>query len=82
MPEGESPRPCFRTTLTADVFDRDGKFLGSVDHFFGDHWTGDVSFVYRTSFLDGDTALFAHEDEAGTIKVKRYRLVLPGDNPQ
>jgi len=79
VPEGETPRPCFRTTLTADVFGRDGKFLGSVDDLFGGNWTGDVNFGYSASFLDGDTALFVHEDEAGTVMVKRYRLVLPGE---
>ena len=32
-----------------------------------------------TPFLIGDMVLAAVEDEAGTIMVKRYRLVLPGE---
>jgi hypothetical protein len=34
--------------------------------------------VVSPLFLRGDLCLIATEDEAGTIIVKRYRLVLPG----
>ena len=32
----------------------------------------------RQSFIRGDEVYTAAEDEAGTITVKRYRLMLPG----
>lgn len=75
----ESPRPCFETILNADVFDADGVFLGTVDPLFGARWRGAVAYPAWPRFLDGNTALFREEDEAGTIMVKRYRLVLPGE---
>lgn len=37
-----------------------------------------VGFVAATTFIRDDTVIAAVEDEAGTIGVKRYRLVLPG----
>ncbi len=30
-------------------------------------------------WIDGETVIARAEDEAGTIMVKRYRLVLPGE---
>lgn len=47
-----------------------GKFLGEVELPQG------VSF--SRIFIDGDTFLTPAEDDAGTVVVKRYRIVLPG----
>jgi hypothetical protein len=51
-----------------DVFGADGRFLGSatIDRF-----------PYSRPFIDGTTFLAIEIDEAGTITVKRYRLMLP-----
>jgi hypothetical protein len=55
--------------MSFDVFDNGGRFLGSVEdlpHF-------------NSPFMSGDTVVALAQDEAGTVMVKRYRLVLPGD---
>ena len=52
-----------------DAFGPDGRFLGSA--------TIDRAPSWRP-FIDGTTVLAIVIDEAGTIMVKRYRLVLPG----
>ena len=33
-----------------------------------------------SAFIDGDRFTMAIEDDEGTIMVKRYRLVLPGED--
>ena len=46
-----------------------------------DNWPGDVEGLQLTNtlpFISGDTVIAPVEDDAGTIMVKRYRLVLPG----
>ncbi len=68
-------RSCWRNAYAVDVFDAGGRFLGEVD-------TPAGAFSYRYSLahhIDGDRVVTAIEDEAGTIMVKRYRLVLPGE---
>ncbi len=66
---------CWQRTSTYEVFGSDGRFLGAVD----------VSAELRelnqlaTPWIDGDRLIMAVTDEAGTIMVKRYRLVLPGE---
>lgn len=57
-----------------DVFGPDGRFLGDVDVPLGFSVSG-----LRRSYIDGDMILREIQDEAGTIMVKRYRLVLPGE---
>jgi hypothetical protein len=51
-----------------DAFASDGRFLGSatIDRF-----------PYSRPFIDGTTFLAIEIDEAGTITVKRYRMMLP-----
>ena len=59
---------CVSGVKSFDVFDSAGRFLGSVEdlpHF-------------ATPFMSGDTVVASAQDEAGTVMVKRYRLVLPG----
>lgn len=61
-----------RQVSEADVFDEaTGKFLGEVELPEG--------VTLRASFIEGDAVYTPVEDEAGTIRVKRFRLVLPGD---
>ena len=60
---------CLFGVKSFDVFDSTGRFLGSVEdlpHF-------------AKPFISGDTVVATAQDEAGTIMVKRYRLVLPGE---
>ncbi len=59
---------CSFPSLTIDAFDRDGRYLGEV--------TG-LNMWLRTPFVGSDTVLNIEQDEAGTVFVKRYRLVLP-----
>jgi hypothetical protein len=51
-----------------DVFDRDGRYLGNVEGLP----------VVSRPFINGDTVVAVALDDAGTVMVKRYRLVLPG----
>ncbi len=68
--------PCWRDVWSLDVFDTDGRYLGAV------------AVPPGASFIDpeeprpairGDLLVTAAENEAGTIMVKRYRLVPPGE---
>ncbi len=64
------PGACFTLSYLIDVFGPDGRYLGSVDGAMPDptHY-----------FIRDDMLITPTEDEAGTIMVKRYRLVLPGE---
>ena len=66
--------PCWEDTTIVDVFGADGRFLGSVETppGFG------VSDLGAT-FIKDDLILIQSQDDAGTIMVKRYRLVLSGE---
>lgn len=61
---------CFTFERFWDMFDLDGMYLGEVER-------PDVPALY-TPFWRGDTMWAMVEDDAGVMKVKRYRLVLPG----
>jgi len=70
-PAGE--RSCWQDVYVADVFDAEGRFLGEVE-------TPPGAFTYPVGFathVDGDRVVMAVEDEAGVVRVKRYRLVPP-----
>jgi len=68
--EGRSAIPCWRDLPGLDVFDEDtGRFLGQISL--------DEPLLHPVFFEDA--ILTAVEDAAGTIMVKRYRLVLSGD---
>ena len=56
-----------------DAFDTDGRFLGAVP--FED-------IPVAPLFIGGDTIVAALADDAGVVRVKRYRLVLPGEEGQ
>ncbi len=65
--------PCWRSKPLVDVFDAEGVYLGEVEIPDGMKiWEGDL-------FVSQDVLVATHEDEAGTLYVKRYRLVLPGE---
>ncbi len=63
---------CWREERIVDVFGSDGRFLGDVTV------PDEVAFSPRP-FIRGSDVIAVAEDEAGTIMVKRYRLVLPGE---
>lgn len=68
-----SERPtetCFESERVWDMFDDAGRYLGEVAR-------PDAPALY-TPFWLGDRLWAMVEDEAGTPRVKRYRLVLPG----
>jgi len=66
---------CYENVYGADVFDEaTGKLLGEVAFPDG------VSLSHL--FVVGDKLYATTQDEAGTIMVKRYRLVLPGEAGQ
>lgn len=66
-----SARPCWRDTLTLDLFDTDGRFLAGLDVPEG------MSVIPRP-FIDDDTLIARVEDAEGTVFVKRYRVVRQG----
>jgi hypothetical protein len=63
--------PCWTNSSILDAFGADGRYLGDIDVPTG------LRFNPRPSVQD-DRVVAVVEDEAGTIRVKRFRLVLPG----
>jgi hypothetical protein len=70
----EAPDTCWKETRIVDAFAADGRYLGAVD--IPDELRLDAQ---RRPYIRGDMVVGVVEDDAGTIMVKRYRLVLPGD---
>ena len=73
-------RQCWGTEWLLDVFDEEGRFLGPVDGLKLQSRFG-ISGIYPRAnllFIDGDTIVAAQEGEDGVVRVKRYRLELPG----
>lgn len=65
---------CYRHEYTADVFDEaTWRFLGEVE------LPDDVRL--HPVFIDGEPFVTAVQDDVGTIMVKRFRLVLPAEQP-
>jgi hypothetical protein len=64
--------PCWSDRRIIDVFGADGRFSGAVED------VPEIRLGTRP-YIDGDTIIAHTEDELGTIRVKRYRLVLPGE---
>jgi hypothetical protein len=74
VPAGVGPS-CWRDLHGFDIFEEaSGRFLGQVSIPAGAR----ISSFSWPAFLE-DGPLLVVEDQAGTIKVKRYRLVLPGE---
>jgi len=67
---GDEP-PCWTEARIVDVFGADGRYLGDLD-------LPDELALRPPPFIRGDVVIARVEDEAGTVMVKRYRLVLPG----
>jgi len=64
---------CWRDVRGFDVFEEEsGRFLGRVDVPEEIRW-------WPRPYIRDDVVVATVEDEAGTITVKRYRLVLPGE---
>jgi hypothetical protein len=64
--------PCWRDSYIMDVFDLNGRFLGEVD-------APDGINERIQPFIEGDMFIAVLEDDEGAPVVKRYRLVLPGE---
>jgi hypothetical protein len=69
-------RPCWRAETILNVFGRDGRYLGQVET-----PPGLRPAPPSNPFVRGDRLYAVVEDDAGTIMVNRYRLVLPGESP-
>ncbi len=72
-PAEAAEAPCWRDRMIIDVFDATGRFVGDVDVPAG------LDVHPSSTFVDGDRVVAVIEDDDGTIMVKRYRLVLPGE---
>jgi hypothetical protein len=75
----EDPEPgdpfgdaCWSETTTWEVFDAEGRFLGGADLPEGIR-------MYPRPYIRGDAFLTSFMDEIGTVMVKRYQIVLPGN---
>ena len=66
--EGSEDVSCWRSARFVEVFDLEGRYLGTVDT------PPQVQFSPRP-FIRGELFLAVYIDELGTIMVKRYRLV-------
>ena len=66
--------PCWTEAEIVDVFEEDGRFLGAVEVPEGFGW-------YPLPYITEDRVFAQVQDDAGTIMVKRYRLVPPGGAP-
>jgi len=66
-----SPRRCWQYDILFDLFDEDGRLLSTAIQHPGLRSLLGV-------FIRGDTLIAPIEDDAGTIMVKRFRLVRPG----
>ena len=68
--------PCWNDSVLIDVFDEQGRYLGPVEapiELYG----MTPRTIQPRPFIRDDVLVAAVEDDLGTIKVKRYRLVLP-----
>ena len=68
-------RPCFRNKSILDAFDADGRYL-----YLGEIEGPRPRSTY--SFIRDDMVLMPGQDAAGTVVVRRYRLLLVGEEPR
>lgn len=59
---------CLFGEMIIDVFDRAGRYLGTVD---------DFPFRHLNASIRGDSVVGVVEDDSGTVMVKRFRLLPP-----
>ena len=71
---GEPYSQCWQRNFGYDVFDIDGRYLGGFEP-----PTELANAAFSYAYIRDDVVVRRVEDEAGTIMVKRYRLVLPGE---
>ncbi len=71
-PEPPRGTQCWIDEMIIDVFGGDGRYLGNVE-------LPENLDLRLVPFIRDDVVIGVVEDEAGTIMVKRYRLVLPGE---
>jgi hypothetical protein len=72
IPTRDPPETCWKDERIVDAFAADGRFLGSVA--LPDHLR-----LEPRPFIRADTVVGVVQDDAGTIMVKRYRVVVPGE---
>ena len=65
---------CWQFRSEIDAFAADGRFLGEIEFPEADVWASSQGIFARDS-----TVLLMVTDDAGVHMVKRYRLVLPGE---
>jgi len=73
-----SESPCWRDTYMLEAFGSDGTYLGEVEIppvFYNKRYQK----FSPAPVIRGDAVLAVVEDDVGTIMVKRFRLVLPGE---
>ena len=84
IPMRDPPDSCWKETRIVDAFAADGRYLGEVD--VPDELRLEPLDRRRVEparpYIRGDMVVGVVQDEAGTIMVKRYRLVLPGTEEQ
>ena len=80
LEEAYSADVCWQDELFFDVFGEDCRYLGSVDVL--DEMREQLRRWARTPHFISDRVTAVTVDEAGTIMVKRYGLVLPGEEEQ
>jgi hypothetical protein len=68
---------CWQDALFFDGFDEEGKYLGSVD--VPDEMREQIRMWARTPHFAGEHLTAVAIDKAGTIMVKRYRIVPSGE---
>ncbi len=76
MDEGQRAareRPCWESDILIDAFGEDGRYLGDVQ-------APPDALPVGTRAVIHDRMVVAVAQDEGTFKVKRYRLVLPGDD--
>lgn len=64
---------CWRSTYIVDVFAPDGRYLGDVD------LPDDIIPVVQWMHIDGDMLIARSQADDGVLRVKRFRIVLPGE---
>jgi len=72
IPTQDPPESCWKDRRVVDVFGPEGRLLGTLDV------PSELQLEPRP-FIRGDMVVGVVQDEAGTIMVKRYRVVLPGE---
>ena len=73
---------CWEDTFILDAFDQEGRYLGEIGIPPGATaamLTFAQGYMDRLAVVRGDLVILREQDESGTVMVKRYRLVLPGE---